>query len=110
LRLILFAGGFVFSSQIPVGFINYKGVRNPELQEISRFKSGTVERGLPSFECRAQHRSAHVVQPLTACSKVQSEYSLMWRQPEEEVLPALENSAPVLFLTAHSAEVTSPAL
>src|SRR6202011_2296825 len=32
-------------------------------------------------------RRAHVVQPLTA---VQSEYSLMWRQPEEEVLPTLE--------------------
>src|SRR5271165_3169547 len=32
-------------------------------------------------------RRAHAVQPLTA---VQSEYSLMWRQPEEELLPALE--------------------
>jgi aryl-alcohol dehydrogenase-like predicted oxidoreductase len=32
-------------------------------------------------------RRAHAVQPLTA---VQSEYSLMWRQPEEEVLPTLE--------------------
>jgi len=32
-------------------------------------------------------RRAHTVQPLTA---VQSEYSLMWRQPEEEVLPILE--------------------
>jgi aryl-alcohol dehydrogenase-like predicted oxidoreductase len=32
-------------------------------------------------------RRAHVVQPVTA---VQSEYSLMWRQPEEEVLPILE--------------------
>src|SRR5712671_6723266 len=31
---------------------------------------------------------AHAVQPITA---VQSEYSLMWRQPEEEVLPTLEN-------------------
>jgi aryl-alcohol dehydrogenase-like predicted oxidoreductase len=30
---------------------------------------------------------AHAVQPLTA---VQSEYSLMWRQPEEAVLPMLE--------------------
>ena len=30
---------------------------------------------------------AHAVQPITA---VQSEYSLMWRQPEEEVLPTLE--------------------
>jgi aryl-alcohol dehydrogenase-like predicted oxidoreductase len=32
-------------------------------------------------------RRAHAVQPLTA---VQSEYSLWWRTPEEEVLPTLE--------------------
>jgi aryl-alcohol dehydrogenase-like predicted oxidoreductase len=32
-------------------------------------------------------RRAHAVQPITA---VQSEYSLWWRRPEEEVLPALE--------------------
>jgi aryl-alcohol dehydrogenase-like predicted oxidoreductase len=32
-------------------------------------------------------RRAHAVQPLTA---VQSEYSLWWRQPEQEVLPTLE--------------------
>jgi aryl-alcohol dehydrogenase-like predicted oxidoreductase len=32
-------------------------------------------------------RRAHAVQPVTA---VQSEYSLWWRQPEEEVLPILE--------------------
>ncbi len=32
-------------------------------------------------------RRAHAVQPLTA---VQSEYSLMWRHPEEDVLPILE--------------------
>jgi len=32
-------------------------------------------------------RRAHAVQPVTA---VQSEYSLWWRRPEEEVLPALE--------------------
>jgi aryl-alcohol dehydrogenase-like predicted oxidoreductase len=32
-------------------------------------------------------RRAHVVQPVAA---VQSEYSLWWRKPEEEVLPALE--------------------
>ena len=32
-------------------------------------------------------RRAHAVQPLTA---LQSEYSLWWRQPEEEVLPTLE--------------------
>jgi aryl-alcohol dehydrogenase-like predicted oxidoreductase len=32
-------------------------------------------------------RRAHAVQPVTA---VQSEYSLWWRRPEEDVLPALE--------------------
>ena len=32
-------------------------------------------------------RRAHAVQPMTA---VQSEYSLWWKRPEEEVLPALE--------------------
>jgi aryl-alcohol dehydrogenase-like predicted oxidoreductase len=32
-------------------------------------------------------RRAHAVQPVTA---VQSEYSLWWRRPEEELLPALE--------------------
>jgi aryl-alcohol dehydrogenase-like predicted oxidoreductase len=32
-------------------------------------------------------RRAHVVQPVTA---VQSEYSLWWRRPEEEILPLLE--------------------
>jgi aryl-alcohol dehydrogenase-like predicted oxidoreductase len=32
-------------------------------------------------------RRAHKIQPVTA---VQSEYSLWWRRPEEEVLPALE--------------------
>ena len=52
-------------------------------------------------------RRAHAVQPLTA---VQSEYSLMWRQPEERSCRHSKNSASVLFLTARSAEVTSPAL
>src|SRR5215468_9474321 len=32
-------------------------------------------------------RKAHAVQPLTA---IQSEYSLWWRQPEQELLPTLE--------------------
>jgi aryl-alcohol dehydrogenase-like predicted oxidoreductase len=32
-------------------------------------------------------RRAHAVQPLTA---IQSEYSMMWRTPEEELLPTLE--------------------
>ncbi|MGG4040556.1 aldo/keto reductase [Bacillus smithii] len=32
-------------------------------------------------------RRAHAIQPLTA---IQSEYSMMWRSPEEELLPTLE--------------------
>ena len=32
-------------------------------------------------------RRAHAIQPVTA---LQSEYSLWWREPEEEILPTLE--------------------
>jgi aryl-alcohol dehydrogenase-like predicted oxidoreductase len=42
---------------------------------------GMSEAGVPTI------RRAHAVQPVTA---VQSEYSLWWRRPEEELLPALE--------------------
>src|SRR6184192_2664135 len=42
---------------------------------------GLSEAGVPTI------RRAHAVQPVTA---LQSEYSLWWRQPEEEVLPTLE--------------------
>ena len=42
---------------------------------------GLSEAGVPTI------RRAHAVQPVTA---VQSEYSLWWRKPEEELLPALQ--------------------
>jgi aryl-alcohol dehydrogenase-like predicted oxidoreductase len=42
---------------------------------------GLSEPGVPTI------RRAHAVQPVTA---IQSEYSLWWREPEREVLPALE--------------------
>jgi aryl-alcohol dehydrogenase-like predicted oxidoreductase len=42
---------------------------------------GLSEAGVPTI------RRAHAVQPVAA---LQSEYSLWWREPEEEVLPALE--------------------
>jgi aryl-alcohol dehydrogenase-like predicted oxidoreductase len=42
---------------------------------------GLSEAGVPTI------RRAHAVQPVTA---IQSEYSLWWRRPEEELLPALE--------------------
>lgn len=50
-------------------------------------KEGKVRRfGLSEASADAI-RKAHAVQPLTV---VQSEYSLMWKKPEENVLPALE--------------------
>ena len=42
---------------------------------------GLSEPGVPTI------RRAHAVQPIAA---IQSEYSLWWREPEEEVLPTLE--------------------
>ena len=42
---------------------------------------GLSEAGAPTI------RRAHAVQPLTA---LQSEYSLWWREPEQEILPTLE--------------------
>ena len=42
---------------------------------------GLSEAGVPTI------RRAHAVQPVTA---IQSEYSMMWRQPEDELLPTLE--------------------
>src|SRR5213082_3216034 len=47
--------------------------------KVKRF--GLSEAGVQTI------RRAHAVQPVTA---VQSEYSLWWRKPEEELLPALE--------------------
>ncbi|AEV96984.1 aldehyde oxidase [Niastella koreensis] len=42
---------------------------------------GLSEAGVPTI------RKAHAVQPVTA---LQSEYSLWWREPEQEILPVLE--------------------
>jgi len=53
-----------------------------ELIEQGRVKHfGLSEAGVQTI------RRAHAVQPVTA---LQNEYSLWWRRPEEEVLPALE--------------------
>src|SRR5438046_3921677 len=50
-------------------------------------RAGKVKHfGLPEAGVQTMRR-AHAVQPLTA---LQSEYSLWWRKPEEEVLPTLE--------------------
>jgi len=49
-------------------------------------KEGKVKYwGLSEAGVQTIHR-AHAVQPLTA---IQSEYSMMWRRPEEELLPTL---------------------
>jgi aryl-alcohol dehydrogenase-like predicted oxidoreductase len=50
-----------------------------EQGKVNRF--GLSEAGVQTI------RRAHAVQPLTA---LQSEYSLWWREPEEEILPTLE--------------------
>lgn len=53
-----------------------------ELIQAGKVKhSGLSEAGVPTI------RRAHAVQPVTA---LQSEYSLWWRRPEEEVFPTLE--------------------
>lgn len=51
------------------------------IQEGKVLHFGLSEAGLQSM------RKAHAVQPVTA---LQSEYSLWWREPEKEVIPALE--------------------
>ncbi|BEG98465.1 aldo/keto reductase [Bacteroides sedimenti] len=50
-------------------------------------KEGKVKHWGLSEACVQTIRKAHAVCPVTA---VQSEYSMMWRKPEEELLPALE--------------------
>ena len=50
-------------------------------------KEGKVRRFGLSEAAGQTIRKAHAVQPLTV---VQSEYSLMWKKPEEGVLPAIE--------------------
>jgi len=53
-----------------------------ELMDAGKVKHwGLSEAGVQTI------RRAHAVLPVTA---IQSEYSMMWRQPEEELLPALE--------------------
>ncbi len=52
-----------------------------QLCTVTRSKYLTRNTGVQSI------RKAHAVQPVTA---LQSEYSLWWREPEQEVLPTLE--------------------
>src|SRR5215217_7399702 len=79
-----------------------------ELIEAGKVKHfGLSEAGVRTI------RRAHAVQPVTA---VQSEYSLWWRRPEEEVIPTLEELGIGLvpysplgkgFLTGHITEHTT---
>ena len=62
------------------------------IEEVAGAVKGLIEEGKVKHfgmsEARARTiRRAHAVQPVTA---VQSEYSLWWRRPEEEILPTLE--------------------
>lgn len=51
-------------------------------------------------------RRAHAVQPVTA---LQSEYSLWWREPEQEILLCLKNWELASCRSRHWARVSSPA-
>src|SRR5258708_6755924 len=73
-------------------FYQHRFDPNVPIEEVAGTVKDLIQQGKVKhfglYEVGAQTiRRAHAVQPLTA---VQSEYSLMWRQPEEEVLPTLE--------------------
>src|SRR5205814_7469382 len=65
---------------------------NVPMEDVAGAVKDLIEQGKVKHfglsEASAQTiRRAHAIQPVTA---VQSEYSLWWRRPEEQVLPALE--------------------
>jgi aryl-alcohol dehydrogenase-like predicted oxidoreductase len=65
---------------------------NVPIEDVAGTVKGLIEQGKVKHfglsEAAAKTiRRAHAVQPVTA---VQSEYSLWWRRPEEEVIPTLE--------------------
>jgi len=65
---------------------------NVPIEEVAKAVHNLIKEGKVKYwglsEAGVQTiRRAHAVQPLTA---IQSEYSMMWRQPEEELLPTLE--------------------
>ncbi len=73
-------------------FYQHRSDPNVPIEDVAETVKNLIRQGKVKHfglcEVSAQTiRRAHAVQPLTA---VQSEYSLMWRQPEEEVLPTLE--------------------
>jgi len=65
---------------------------NVPIEEVAKAVQDLIREGKVKYwglsEAGVQTiRRAHAVLPLTA---IQSEYSMMWRQPEEELLPTLE--------------------
>lgn len=73
-------------------FYQHRVDPNVPIEEVAGAVKELIEAGKVKHfgmsEAAAQTiRRAHAVQPVTA---VQSEYSLWWRKPEEEVLPTLE--------------------
>ncbi len=73
-------------------FYQHRVDPNVPIEEVAGAVKDLIQEGKVKHfgmsEAAAQTiRRAHAVQPVTA---VQSEYSLWWRRPEEEVLPTLE--------------------
>src|ERR1700738_687694 len=73
-------------------FYQHRFDPNVPIEDVAGTVKDLIQQGKVKYfglcEVSAQTiRRAHAVQPITA---LQSEYSLMWRQPEEEVLPTLE--------------------
>jgi aryl-alcohol dehydrogenase-like predicted oxidoreductase len=73
-------------------FYQHRGDPDVPIEDVAGAVKELIQEGKVKHfglsEAAAQTiRRAHAVQPVTA---VQSEYSLWWRRPEEEVLPALE--------------------
>jgi aryl-alcohol dehydrogenase-like predicted oxidoreductase len=73
-------------------FYQHRVAPNVPIEDVAAAVKDLIQEGKVKYfglsEAGAQTiRRAHAVQPVTA---VQSEYSLWWRKPEDEVLPALE--------------------
>jgi len=73
-------------------FYQHRVDPNVPIEEVAGAVKGLIREGKVKHfglsEAGVQTiRRAHAVQPVTA---LQSEYSLWWREPEQEVLPTLE--------------------
>ncbi len=73
-------------------FYQHRVDPNVPIEEVAGTVKDLIQEGMVKHfglsEAGAQTiRRAHAVQPVTA---LQSEYSLWWREPEKEILPALE--------------------